>query len=456
MIDWIRVKGFKSIADSGFIEIRPVTLLMGPNSAGKSSIIQPLLAMRQTVDSRDVDRAMVFDGSYVSLGPFQEFVHGHKIGGQLCISFQISTDEPLLRFFVDRESPTGQPVPDKTTLVFEGTLSASAGMTVHTQAAKYELLDRSGSKLTVTKTRGPRGKTTGEITLEGETQKFSFARTGKFYDVVPMGKHAPIRRRMGMYGPPLSYLTSRLSATVEAEFSRLFYIGPLRDEPMPVYVATGERPQDVGPTGQDAMQILWLSKRERKLIEVRKQVAKWMQEFQIASEVSLREREWYFYLAMKDFYSGLKVKLSSVGFGASQILPLIVQGYYAPRQSMIIAEQPEIHLHPRAQGTLGDLIIDIAGRGKKFIIETHSEHMLSRIQRRVAEGTTIKKDDVIIYYCHATEKGTSVEPIRLNELGQFEPQGLPSDFFSEDLDESRAHWEAIVKKTNAARRRGSK
>ena len=175
MIDWVRIQGFKSIADSGLIEIRPVTLLMGPNSAGKSSIIQPLLATRQTVDSRDVERAMVFDGSYVSLGPFQEFVHGHKIGGQLSISFQLSTDKTLLGLLGTRESPAGQAIPDKTTIVFEGTLGASAEMTVHTQAARYEVMDRAGGKFTVAKTRGPRGKTTGEVTLEGQTQKCSFA-----------------------------------------------------------------------------------------------------------------------------------------------------------------------------------------------------------------------------------------------------------------------------------------
>ena len=97
---------------------------------------------------------------------------------------------------------------------------------------------------------------------------------------------------------------------------------------------------------------------------------------------------------------------------------VIVEGYYAPRGSLLIAEQPEIHLHPNAQTRLADLFIDIASENKKLLIETHSEHILMRIQRRIAEKA-IPCSDVAVYYCEPTSEGTTVKRIGLDGFGRF-------------------------------------
>ena len=81
--------------------------------------------------------------------------------------------------------------------------------------------------------------------------------------------------------------------------------------------------------------------------------------------------------------------LKDVGFGLSQVLPVLVQCYAGDASRTIILEQPELHLHPRAQADLGDLLIDALGQGHRFLIETRSEHLLLRLRRRIAE-TTVK------------------------------------------------------------------
>jgi len=84
-----------------------------------------------------------------------------------------------------------------------------------------------------------------------------------------------------------------------------------------------------------------------------------------------------------------EVLITDVGFGVSQVLPVITLCYYAPRGSVVVLEQPEIHLHPSVQAGLADVFLHAAKtQGIQILVESHSEHLLRRLQRRVAEGTT--------------------------------------------------------------------
>jgi predicted ATPase len=132
--------------------------------------------------------------------------------------------------------------------------------------------------------------------------------------------------------------------------------------------------------------------------------------------------------------------LADVGFGTSQLLPIIIEGLYAPEGALIVLEQPEIHLHPAAQAQLGDLLIDIAGQKKSLIVETHSEHLLGRIQTRIAEGD-LKESDVAVYFFEPGPEGTQIKQVTMNADGQFE--GWPEGFFEEGFEEALKHTEAM-------------
>ena len=120
---------------------------------------------------------------------------------------------------------------------------------------------------------------------------------------------------------------------------------------------------------------------------------------------------------------------------------------------MILLEQPELHLHPRAQADLGDLLIDALSEGHQFLIETHSEHLLLRLRRRIAE-TTVKPnetqyrltpDDLAVYYVERWGGKSRVHEVTVNEVGQIPepPEGFRR-FFSDDYDEMMAIAEMMA------------
>jgi predicted ATPase len=118
----------------------------------------------------------------------------------------------------------------------------------------------------------------------------------------------------------------------------------------------------------------------------------------------------------------VQVELTDVGFGISQVLPVLVQAHLSPKQSITIIEQPEIHLHPKMQAWLTDALISIAiDENKKFIIETHSEALIRRVRLRVVDpDNKITKDDVSIYHVEKdSQKGSSskLTKVDMNDSG---------------------------------------
>ena len=128
--------------------------------------------------------------------------------------------------------------------------------------------------------------------------------------------------------------------------------------------------------------------------------------------------------------------LTDVGFGVSQVLPALVLLYYVPKGSIVLLEQPEIHLHPSAQSGLADAILRaVDTRGIQVIVESHSEHLLRRFQRRVAEGKAASKD-VRLYFASMERGAAHLSDIALNEWGEVEK--WPDSFFGDDLGEIAA------------------
>jgi predicted ATPase len=242
---------------------------------------------------------------------------------------------------------------------------------------------------------------------------------------------------------------SDFALQLEAALAGVYYLGPLRDHPKRIYSWSGETPESVGQRGDlSVAAILAAISQERTLNRGPKKryvrfdefIAQWLKDLGVIDSFSVKpvsQGRKEYEILIKTHANSSEVKITDVGFGVSQVLPALVQAFYCPPNSTVWMEQPEIHLHPQVQAELADVFISATKaleNGKKrnvqLIIESHSEHFLNRLQRRVAEGE-LTPDDVAVYFCHGVGAATELEPLRLNMFGEIE--NWPENFFGDEM-----------------------
>ena len=244
----------------------------------------------------------------------------------------------------------------------------------------------------------------------------------------------------------LRSLRNRVIEGIASEFSQLMksisYLGPLRSYPARHYIVQGGTPSSVGKGGEFTPQMLY--NREATLT---KEVNRWFANFEIPYQLTVNALEdevtgAIIVMSLKDGRTKVTVAPSDVGFGIGQLLPILVEGLVA-KNRIICVEQPEIHLHPRLQGHLADFLIDTAGlkaprdtrspTGNQWIIETHSESLILRIQKRIRSGE-LKPEEVSVLYVQPSEEGSQILDLRLDDDGDF-MDPWPDGFFEERFDD---------------------
>ena len=221
----------------------------------------------------------------------------------------------------------------------------------------------------------------------------------------------------------------------------LFPMGPFRRPPERWYIFRGTTPQDVGYRGNLLPDLLF---RNSKLVE---ETNGWLKQLDIGYELTVKsigtDSGDLFEVRLIDTRrkekvneDNVNVALPDVGFGISQLLPFIVQSLVSEEQ-IISIEQPEVHVHPKLQADLGELLAEAIKepRRNQFIIETHSEHLILRLQRLIYEKK-IKPEDVSVIYVSRGPEGAKAERLRLDEEGDFIDE-WPKGFFLERLRELR-------------------
>jgi hypothetical protein len=225
-----------------------------------------------------------------------------------------------------------------------------------------------------------------------------------------------------------------VSTRVRSLLNGLYYVGPLRDRPRRFYELTGEVPDNVGTRGEHALELLF---RKRNAPEAAL-VSTWLRRFGLPSMVDFEPfRDIGFSVATRRRIHAPEINYADTGFGFSQVLPLIIQGILGPPGSVLVAEQPEIHLNPQLQAMLGDLFVAIARSGRGVLLETHSEHMLLRLRRLIAQHR-IKASDVALYFVERTGHSSHVRPIPIDEMAFIDPAAWPKGFFGSAIRDSIA------------------
>jgi len=426
MIDKIHLKNFKALRDTGELEIKPITFLVGPNSSGKTSLIQAILALRQTVRSHDPHTPLILDDDYINLGSYRDVVFGHDEKNEIFVGFESDEKRWEIVFSMYR-SGNNQGAIYLKSLDFDGENIPMP------QKGKKKI-----AKKNINFSIRKKGKGGGHfITTEDEKDLGEQPiEVSKFYGIL-FKKYKDFSKYFDYLWAHPSLLFANMIAgnLIETIFTNIHHIGPSRDEPSRTYTATGASPSEVGKWGEGSVNILLLEK------DIRENVREWLKNFEISLDFDLEELSGKtggstntYKIMLRDPNTKTDVNLVDVGFGASQILPIIVEGFNAPKNALLMIEEPEIHLHPRAQGTMGDLLVDIAKfNEKKLIVETHCDLLIRRVCKNILQGN-IDHTDVIIYYFEPTESGTEVKTITINKNGQFE--NFPDGFFEESFEEA--------------------
>jgi hypothetical protein len=385
----------------------------------------------------------------VDLGAFYDFIYNHQQQGRLRFELQWALPEPL---------EIANPEQDDLTLFkikqlnFQATIEGSQDR-IRVEQFSYGFQNyRFGMQSQPDQSAD--AKDTYGLIAEGYDLKPNRA------DVRALP--APVKSygfpdQVNAYYQNAGFL-SELVLAFEELFQSIFYLGPLRDYPQPSYPWTGERPRDVGRRGEYAVdallasQLLGRTRRSRihSRLTVVVRVAEWLQELDLIDDFSLQpvapNRKEY-EVRVRRSPDAAEVRLMDVGFGVSQILPVLVLCYYAPPGSTLILEQPEIHLHPAVQAGLADVFIDvITERDIQIILESHSEHLLRRLQRRIAEKK-LKPDDAALYFTTNTNDKSRLEELDIDPYGNI--RNWPENFFGDEMGDLVAMTEAAMRRQKA-------
>lgn len=563
----IELENFKGVGKRIRIELAPITLLFGANSAGKSTILHAFQYVREVLERGNTNPdKTVFGGEYVDLGGFRNLVHKRDLSNPICVKLELELNQESLPELVpdafddwvgdDEATDFYNLLEELKRKVVSVSVEVRIAWNDFRQAAVvvgYEV-GLNGESFATIKAQGDgrdaqinvhrknpiliRYKTDEEIKSEAEMHDAIVGTAGD--DFVSQDEEgndelsdwAEIQMRLEDAGiekggqgfrqwldttrgsgalpkiEPLLYsptgnvmgattiyiaraFTAFLSSTIVGpaklirdELRKLRYVGPIRQVPERDYSATLSPDEARWADGTAAWETLlscdeklveevseWMSAPDklstgyeverRKVKEVNTEVLDWLlaaAEPDATHRVDLKLVEELRNLPVKarldlvEMASGMRVQARDVGIGISQVLPVVVAAL-EPSASMVSIEQPELHIHPAVQVGLGDLLIDGAKRkGISFLIETHSEHLMLRLLRRIREASEadssgvngprdggvdsveLRPEDLSVVCIQGGDEGTEIVSVAVTSEGDFE-RNWPKGFFAERAKE---------------------
>jgi predicted ATPase len=476
MLTNITLENFKAFQKLNNLKIKPVTILCGTNSCGKSSILQSILLMKQTLESKNPNQNLLLNGRFTKLGYFEDIIYQKNKENEVKFVLDFVDNNKIIDMYDSLNISHKYNFFSHVEISFKKSPNGNSKLNENNgyRISKINLnidpirnfTDQSVGNVLITHREDNNyniiwenyeidGKRSGE-----DNFKINFSNLFLF----DLDSSANIRISEMLQKIAFSDLISmfsRLNRVLKDMYSKYTYLGPLRGEPEREYIYRDEV-VEIGNKGENAA-FLYLSE-QNKSVENHFFYDKLNDNFEAINNLSLKEglNKWFNLMQMGNFdgeiinkiiylslnaskFDETKVGIADVGFGVSQIFPILLEGLRMPIGATLLLEQPEIHLHPNLQMQMADYFIALALSGKRVIAETHSDHIVNRLVRRIVEDETHNLKDLIgIYFIKPSENGSIYEEITIDETKGI--TNWPDDFFDQTASESMKIMQAGLKK----------
>lgn len=379
-ISKLRAENFKGIRELTEFEIKPITLFIGPNSSGKSSCIHALAALAQTSKLLSSGRPLVLDDEYaqVHLGRFIEVIHSKSYSDPISIGFEAQDITSLIASSSGstRLSP-GKPI----------AADYSFKSTRRTQDVYLDKLAYRAPNTTLLVERRQAGK----YAVEYNAQPLK--------GVCSYDKSLNVSLGLDTDSSLDAFLFNESFKKVVAEqLGKVLYLGPFRQSPLRRYPTFGANPTEVGAQGENAITLLANEFVQTKARPNLRQISSWLHGMGLARSVELaRVGNSDLFDVSVTLEDGVSLPIADLGYGMSQVLPVLAQCTFAPEKATLLFEQPELHLNHTAAKNLSHVLVDAALQKNLHVIaETHSRELFFGVLDAIREQR-ITPEQVAIY-----------------------------------------------------------
>jgi len=412
----VTVSGYKSLLNSQSIQIKPITVLAGANSSGKSSILQPLLLLKQTLDASYDPGALLLDGPNIRFTSASQFLSKRNVVDSV----------------------------DRFNLSIQMGAKTSLGITFLKKSDQPISIENVSYRLNTQEFTLSPDMSDEEIRKEIPLEHRSFIEAMERVRRTPVKAFVKRNRcflEVAFQVPEESgegiFMLGSSGSGIDKHIRRIIHLPGLRGNPERTYPVTAIGSAFPGTFERYAASVLaqWqegngnnLEELNRDLIDLGltwKILAKRVNETQVALEVGRMRAE-------TERGGHDLVSIADVGFGMSQVLPVIIALHAAQPTQLVFLEQPEIHLHPRAQHAMAKVIARAAKRGVRVVLETHSALLILGLQTLVA-NKELPSDLVALHWFRRGEAGHSeITSADLDDAGAFGE--WPEDFADVSLE----------------------
>ncbi|SMC28056.1 Protein of unknown function [Andreprevotia lacus DSM 23236] len=441
MITSIGLKKFKAFDKLDAINISSLTILMGKNSSGKSSIIQSLLLLKQTLESNSKQQALNLEGRYLKYSNIRELAYGMPTAKQAKIAYEFKSQGKgkkettiSIKFKNEIINETYLPKIDS----FEIKIPGERSLNLQNRDQVKERLKKSDF-INLFRDKNH------EIVYKNfipETITFHNPPDSDRRDTIV----APFSILSDLYDP-----INELANTIQ----NIKYLSPTRATPQRAYVHYSENVSEILEDGSNAAHYFWANRKMQVLwrgaqYSLQDAVNECISCVGLTQKVRPAKSGKLIYQIMVEIPSpGKSVTIADVGFGYSQVLPTILAGLTHGKDNLILIEQPEIHLHPSSCANLADLFLGLIQDNRKFLIETHSQDFINRLRLRVIENPELAEKINIVFIENEGAK-TKTNQFKIDAEGAF--PAWPNGF----LDESEKSARSIIKARAASRAKPEK